>query len=547
MFHDTKPDSICRRVFFCLSALTFLCMECPGYLPRLTVNLWSLRCAFAVIVLLAFQSNVAHTAPTHKIFLALTTAGICLCALKTFQRNLGNFLKADLFARLKIAPEAVQEKIAFLPFLMALAGAFSVYCCLSLFFRKLQENAHPAQIMRKLSIGEKALYGLLILSVFALIAYVFLTFPDSYLAEVHSSDAHNLFKVNNAFLCLTNAENDLRQPLFALFSAPFNGAAYALAHLFPGLPMQPVFMNWAQYLMVFFANILLTEMMGLHAPERICFLLLVALAYPYISCGLIVEQYMTAYFYLILAFYALSRQRKCNPFVFCGASGSLITGIALAPFFSDVSPLRNLKKWLSDMWRLALSFVVLFIASFQMTHAFLLFDEAAKFSSFARGVSFGQRFLQYANFISSCLISPADEEIVFTSSCFSLAPVERLNFFGVSALALLCVSFLWNHRDFACRCAFGWIAFSALILLGFGWGSVENIMPLYGLYFSWACLTLLFRLFQNIAETLRRKWILPVCCAAAGLFLLYRNIRGVGLLMRFFAQFTLEERWRGAL
>ena len=52
-----------------------------------------------------------------------------------------------------------------------------------------------------------------------------------------------------------------------------------------------------------------------------------------------------------------------------------------------------------------------------------------------------------------------------------------------------------------------WVMFSVVILLVVGWGSSENGMILYALYFSWAFLVLIYQLVLAIAKKFNMKAI----------------------------------------
>ena len=71
---------------------------------------------------------------------------------------------------------------------------------------------------------------------------------------------------------------------------------------------------------------------------------------------------------------------------------------------------------------------------------------------------------------------------------------------GLTVLALSLISFLVNRKDPACKAAFLWLIFSFAILFLLGWGTQENGLVLYTLYFGWAVWVLLMKLFQRLHE-----------------------------------------------
>ena len=105
----------------------------------------------------------------------------------------------------------------------------------------------------------------------------------------------------NSFLVLTHAENDIRQPLFAVFAAPFVGIPYLLGKLLGGsMTVQAISINIVQVIMLFFANFMVAKMIRLNAGKRICFLILTSCTYTYLLFILMMDQYIVAYFWLIL-------------------------------------------------------------------------------------------------------------------------------------------------------------------------------------------------------------------------------------------------------
>ena len=89
---------------------------------------------------------------------------------------------------------------------------------------------------------------------------------------------------------------------------------------------------------------------------------------------------------------------------------------------------------------------------------------------------------------------------------------------GVAILLLVIVSAILNRDKMSSLLAAGWAAFSIVILLILGWGTKENGLILYALYFGWAFLLLLFQLVEKISDKLNMKFLVPVFsigCAAA--------------------------------
>lgn len=83
-------------------------------------------------------------------------------------------------------------------------------------------------------------------------------------------------------------------------------------------------------------------------------------------------------------------------------------------------------------------------------------------------------------------------------------------------LAIIGIFLCWDKK--ICRLSAFWIALSLLVLVGFGWGTQENGLILYALYFGWPYMVLLFQLAAKATNRLRFQkagYIFTVLCAAA--------------------------------
>ena len=81
--------------------------------------------------------------------------------------------------------------------------------------------------------------------------------------------------------------------------------------------------------------------------------------------------------------------------------------------------------------------------------------------------------------------------------------------------------------------AAGWVGFSVIMLLGLGWGTKENGLILYALYFGWAFLVLLFQLVEKIESKLNIKFLIPVVTMVAVIALLVINIPAILEMVNF--------------
>jgi hypothetical membrane protein len=120
------------------------------------------------------------------------------------------------------------------------------------------------------------------------------------------------------------------------------------------------------------------------------------------------------------------------------------------------------------------------------------------------GIGFGDKLLQFVNFVGACAVSPLAgiDTASYQHASYQLCPVGSINPTGVILLALAVAGFALNRKSRLARVSFGWVMFSFVLLGLVGWGTAENGLVLYTLYFSWAYLVLAFL----ALDALLKKW-----------------------------------------
>ena len=78
---------------------------------------------------------------------------------------------------------------------------------------------------------------------------------------------------------------------------------------------------------------------------------------------------------------------------------------------------------------------------------------------------------------------------------------------------------------------------SVFMLLIFGWGTQENGLILYALYFGWAFFVLLFQLLEKIESKLNAPFLTPIVTIIAVSILLMVNIPGMMEMVHFAVQY----------
>lgn len=136
-------------------------------------------------------------------------------------------------------------------------------------------------------------------------------------------------------------------------------------------------------------------------------------------------------------------------------------------------------------------------------------------------IPFIDRLAQYSEFLYYSFFSPnagfyshawlnLDE---FAS--WQLHHVESINYTGLAILVLALFSAFVNRKSKICRVSFMWVIFSFILLCVIGWGTAENGLILYSLYFSWAFYILIFMLILKAEELSGTKILVPLLVLAA--------------------------------
>lgn len=509
--------------FFPLSAAFFFCMEAE----QAVRSPWlSALVAAAVALLVAARTESLWKLSRNEPILfqslsALTAAGICLFRLNTF---------------------AAVSDVSVLAGIGAMIAAFPFVCvCVTAFFRKLRTLLTECGTFSDVTRGTLAVWGALLLAVLVFVTVAFLR-TDAFYGTgypydiIYTSDSPMLVQ-ENAYLALNFQENDLRQPLFAVFAAPFMGIPYLLsAVLNASEPVNALLMNYAQIILLFFTTFLLTKLLKLSGMKRLCFLVLSCCSYPFLLFSLMMEQYIVAYFYLVLFLYLYCEHRQPQPITLWGAGGTLLTSVILLPLLSEKHPLRDFRSWFRDMLEYAMCFVLVILAFGRMDVILDVATSILELTQFTgKTLTVFDKLCQYTAFIPACFAAPlagisANMEGV---TSWQLAQTSSLDFRGIGILLMALGSALLNWKKVSSRIAAGWIGFSFLVLVILGWGTQENGLILYALYFGWAFLVLLYQLVESVSDWLRVKFLIPTVTIIAITALAIANFRAIAEMIAF--------------
>ena len=311
----------------------------------------------------------------------------------------------------------------------------------------------------------------------------------------YTSDSSVYIKINT-FLNFFAWTNDEHQPLFALFAMPFSVYPFLISKLFFFIPnIYPITIQIVQVFLLIITVILISRMIGLCGISAVAFYVIISLSYPYLLFTFMIEQYIFSVFYLILFLYLYLNKdtifiKNGREVFFIAATGSLITSGILFPCALS----HKNKKAVKEIATLGLYFLLAVVLCGKAHILWNFFSIVTAQLTFFGGKSIYviDRLLQYFNFIAFCIVKPDTIFVHGEFISYQLAPVTSLNYLGILFFIFTIIAFIANRKNKLAQICMVWIVYSFIILCVIGWGTFENGLMLYSLYFAWSFLTLLF-------------------------------------------------------
>jgi len=311
---------------------------------------------------------------------------------------------------------------------------------------------------------------------------------------IYTTDSGDLM-YDDAYFNVSYEESDIRQPLFGVFSLPFAVLAKMFSHFIFLVPKDysyEVALTIIQFILTTISTIMLARLLKIEEKDKKFIYLLFSLSYPYLLFNIVIEQYVIGLFYLILTFYLFYQYDGIN-YAYIGATGTIITSGILLPI---ITKFKNLKQYLTDIFKCFIAFISVFIISGQFPQILLFKDKLISLlNGFAVGKTFNEKLFQFFNFVKSIFFSAKGEIVSYS---YQLSIVENLSVIGIILFAIIIISAIMNRKEKMARISFLWVCFSIIILLIIGWGTIENGLILYSLYFAWAYLILFYLFFRKI-------------------------------------------------
>jgi hypothetical protein len=242
--------------------------------------------------------------------------------------------------------------------------------------------------------------------------------------------------------------------------------------------------------------------MGLHGAEKVLLLSLMCVSYPVLIFSLTAEQYLFAVFYLVLLIY-LQEDKQGQGVCYIGATGCMLTsGI----FFPLVTWHKNLRDFAGRTMKLCGAFFAVTILSGRLTTFLDIPSYIAGYGYYTGAdVPMLSKLMQYVNFVSATLVAPASQMDFETYNHVSwqMCPVTNWQWSGILMLLLAVLGVAVRPKDRFTRICGAWMGFSLLLLGLIGWGTIDNGLLLYSLYFGWAFVAMSFQLIDRLFARVR--------------------------------------------
>ena len=521
---DVLIKNFRTNLLFVLSGIPFLIYSFPKDPHEQLVWFAALFFALLFYGLIATQISSAlnwlKEDPTlWHVFYVVTTAGICWSSQAYFYRTWAGAGVAQWFS--------VVISVAAFPFL---------YVWVTAFWRVLRNQISQMHLFSNFGKKERVFYGVLFLALCVLAVFAFTQSEAFYGLNirydvVYTSDSIDHFQ-KGVLTSLWSEHNCIKQPMFTLFAAPTSGAAFFVGKILD-LPTVwcALLVDFSQIALLMCTVFILAKMLRLDSCKRVCFVLLFLSGYTALLFAVMMEQFVVSVFWLVMVLYQISEGKQPHPLVFAAAGGTIVTNLACTPLVSNHAFTRNYKAWILDMCRYGAFFVAAWVGSGRIvTLLNLATGVGSELTAFGgASLSLLERIGQYTVFIKNYFLVPEAAPATLTLNdltweSWQLMPAKGLNLAGVIIFVLALLSVWVNREKRSSLLAGCWILFSAFALGCLGWGSVENGMLLYSLYFGWPFATLLFQLVEKVEDRLRVRFVVPAVCFGFAAWFLVCNI-----------------------
>ena len=335
-------------------------------------------------------------------------------------------------------------------------------------------------------------------------------YGSGYNDVIYGSDSYTLTS-SNVWLSLFQRQNDLRQPLYMLTAAPFMGIAYILGIILNCFYVNGLAIAYAfvQALLLVWSIWLLSHLISDNDIIRSLIILILSVSYPAIVFSLCLEQYVSSFFWLIMAVVAVMYDQKKADLMIIGAANGLLTSAFLVVW----KKAKSFVEWFQSAFKCGMMFLLTLFA-FGRADIFLNIKAnlAEIFQHTGKKLTIIDKAYQYSKFVVDCFVGQPAVEKVHNSGFLIWGSSEpnTINVVGIIIIVLIVVAVIWNRDSLLCKISASWIGFSVLLLCVLGWGTSSNALFLYSLYFSWAFWVPFFLSFQKIYNKGYKKSVIVI-------------------------------------
>ena len=218
----------------------------------------------------------------------------------------------------------------------------------------------------------------------------------------------------------------------------------------------------------------------------------------------------------------------------------MITSVVLLPCASDkinVSTPSKAKSLIRkmEMPTLLLGFSVLTLAKCDtLFRTNYILNELSKYSASDAGIIGNLKM--YSFYLVNCFMQPSASVIpskFFGDPSWQLNEATSFNWLSLIVVAVAALGFWLTRKTVITKISVIWVIYSFVLLCIMGWGSFENGMILYSLYFGWALMVLAFQLIRKIAELTKKKYMLPTLTIIISIAMLIANAKGIFDIIQF--------------
>lgn len=351
---------------------------------------------------------------------------------------------------------------------------------------------------------------------------------------VYSADTLSLLR-HNAWMNIYHEENDIRQPFFAIFTAPFVAPIYGITCWLENAAdmIIPFAIGISNIVLLVMSAYIISTLIE-QGSRRIGFTIFFLSTFAPLLFSITLEQYVPTLFWIVILIYMYVNNIEHREIAYTAATGMLITNGILLPLVCNIKD--NFKTKISKIINtISVAFLTLFM--FARTDILLMFYLRLRYLMQFSGKSIPllQKVIQYTHFIPNCFAAINDGPII--GKYWKLTELTKVNYIGIIILLICFISFIFNRKDKLSRICWGWILFSFLILVIIGWGTKENGLVLYSLYFSWAFIILIYKFIKMIFERIKKEHFMNVTVIILSIPLLIYNLYDLIKMINYLSQF----------